>query len=855
MIAATFALALALQDAPADAAASQALDAARLTRVSLDFVTDPWQRVRLVVPVLGEPLQLELEPADVRSQQFAVRIQTTSGAITNWSAPASGAVRGRVLRHGLLPIGTVAGSLEGGMLRAKLTADGAVYGVQPLLDALPGAAPGEHVVYASDDLLPSAALCGEPAGAAPAAPPSQPAVAPAVGALRQAEMAFDVDFEGLQKYGSIGAAVAEIEALVATMAVSYEAELGITYKVGTIVIREAEPDPYTAPDHQGLLTEFKTEWNTQQTAVKRDLAYLFTGRQLGNVAGFATVKTVCNLSNAYGLSRALVNANFAKRASNLAHEVGHMWGALHCDGSSDCGIMCGTLGGCNMSLTVFGATSVNEMKPLTSAASCLTTIPAPLSAPFADGFEGSSIAADRWTTNSGAAAGTTAIAEPGGTRAANLDGTDSLESNRFLLSAASGLVAGFWVEHRGPAAGETLLFEYLNSASAWTALLTAESDGTVQSVFRRKRALLPGDAYHDQLRLRFKAGGNAATDDWFIDDVTVAAGAASAAVAGSDAIVQFQPVGSASAVPRSLPVTIDGTPGLALPWSAAEAVDVPWLAVTSGAGISDGVSPEPTATIQLTTAALAEGLHRAFVRVTDTAGGSSFFDVPVTAVVVPEVGFVIGDTLEGAIADPADQDRASFLALAGTTVSFKAKLTVGSSLQPVIEVASADGSFTKTITFGTLKKDTIKSLKLPASGLYHARISGAGGTSGAYAIATSAKLPKLGVLAGKKLAPKVAGGVLELPFLALPGSRLEAAVVPSAGTIPLVLELLPPSGAALATGTFEGAYGAAGRALFGIPLGEAGAYRLRISGFAAKEAVVVTLTPSLPAGGATVAVP
>ena len=85
----------------------------------------------------------------------------------------------------------------------------------------------------------------------------------------------------------------------------YENELGISFQV-VLQNSYAGSDPYSGvTDPNSLLNEFRTVWNSQMTGVARDVAHLFTGRDLdGSVIGIAWIGVVCNNpAYAYGLSQ------------------------------------------------------------------------------------------------------------------------------------------------------------------------------------------------------------------------------------------------------------------------------------------------------------------------------------------------------------------------------------------------------------------------------------------------------------------------------------------------------------------------------------------------------------------------
>jgi hypothetical protein len=78
--------------------------------------------------------------------------------------------------------------------------------------------------------------------------------------------------------------------------------VGITHKITTIIVRTSASQPYTSTDPNTLLDQFRVQWTTNHGNVTRDIAHLFTGKELdGSVIGIAWLGVVCNSSYGYGL--------------------------------------------------------------------------------------------------------------------------------------------------------------------------------------------------------------------------------------------------------------------------------------------------------------------------------------------------------------------------------------------------------------------------------------------------------------------------------------------------------------------------------------------------------------------------
>jgi hypothetical protein len=150
--------------------------------------------------------------------------------------------------------------------------------------------------------------------------------------LCTAQMACDADFEYFTAWGGIEGAVERIELVTNVMNVQFERDVGIVHALTTVLVRTTAGAPYTSTAHATLLNQFRNEWNANQTAVVRDVAQLFTGKELnGSIIGIAwDFAQICNLSGAYCLSQSDFDGTLASATDLSAHELGHLWNATHC---------------------------------------------------------------------------------------------------------------------------------------------------------------------------------------------------------------------------------------------------------------------------------------------------------------------------------------------------------------------------------------------------------------------------------------------------------------------------------------------------------------------------------------------
>ena len=82
------------------------------------------------------------------------------------------------------------------------------------------------------------------------------------------------------------------------MNLQYESEVGITHDLSYFLVRtSAADDPYASiTNSSSLLSQFGSWWNTNQQLIERDVAHLFTGKQLdGSVIGVAYLGVICTI--------------------------------------------------------------------------------------------------------------------------------------------------------------------------------------------------------------------------------------------------------------------------------------------------------------------------------------------------------------------------------------------------------------------------------------------------------------------------------------------------------------------------------------------------------------------------------
>ncbi len=364
------------------------------------------------VSIANTPRVVRLQPYSMRAESARLVVQLAGGVLVEQAWPAPATYRGVV--EGM-PAMEVAASIRDGEVSMLVHSTDPLqhsWYVQPLKDALPGMPPGLHVVYRDVDVIPRNAECGwsalgavpplveVPGGAKPdraplaqrlneQMPTHRPAALPskddghaghadggdeggvagdegtiAVANIR-AQIGLDADVEFYQANGSsVLNTIYDMEMIMNSVGLVYQNQVAIAYTETVLFVRTAEPDPYTSTNANTLLCQFGEWWNTN-VSTTRDVAHLFTGKDLdGTTVGLAWIGSVCptNFNNcnasgsslSYGLVQSRFTTDITSRFQDSCHELGHNWNACHCNtggncgggsSSSNCGIMTSNISG------------------------------------------------------------------------------------------------------------------------------------------------------------------------------------------------------------------------------------------------------------------------------------------------------------------------------------------------------------------------------------------------------------------------------------------------------------------------------------------------------------------------------
>ena len=363
-------------DQPASAAEMAALGVSRMSKQTPQKVDTGNGAIRFSLTLDGSSVELDLQPYSLRRPNCEAIAEGPGGVHTKIDLPPSRTYRGTVSGAAT---GVVAASLDGDALRARiLLDDGSDWYVQPL----PSAGAGAHAVYKSTDVTETPGSCASDAVADKIQQPHFAPEAQSSGCV-EAEIAIEGDYQFYQWNGSSSSqTISDIDAVMNAVELIYARDVKISYRVTQYLIQTTNTNKYSSADPNTRLVQFRDWWNANQGSVPRDVAHLMSGAPMNNgLIGIAYYAVICNTSSAYGISYSPWST-LANRVGLTAHELGHNWAAMHCDGQSDCWIMCANINGCAADPTRFSPSSIREIETYRNlSGACLaagTGTPTPL---------------------------------------------------------------------------------------------------------------------------------------------------------------------------------------------------------------------------------------------------------------------------------------------------------------------------------------------------------------------------------------------------------------------------------------------------------------------------------------------
>lgn len=484
----------------------------------------------------GELIDIAFHEFSLRSTNFSLLLDHGDGVLVNTPAQPPRTYRGTE-QDG--PLGHVTASLlEDGLHAIVNRPDLSSIVIEPASTFGLDVEPGVHIVFNSNDATGVEGICGNAIFDVPGPPDRDkhgsgndgPQGGAAGSSTYLVEFAAECDYEFFQRNSNSETnTVNDVELIMNQSDYIYERDVDITYEITTIVVRTSSSDPYSSTSIDGRLNEYIANWNNApESEIHKDISQMFSGVNFsGGVIGLAPLGVVCISTYSYSIVESRYTSSVLYRTSLTAHEMGHNWNSGHCDGSSGCSIMCSSNGGCGTPSS-FGGSASSAIISYRNGVSCDMLLADPLDIPFEETFPSSTISTTNWLHNNGAFSTTGGMDEPSPSRSCNLDsssgneyGNDEIRSNYIRLAGLSEAYLTYWIQHRGPEAGEELIVYYTNSSGDWIELDTHVSDGTSQTNFTFVSHSLPSAARHNYFRVRFQANVNESNDDWYIDDIRV----------------------------------------------------------------------------------------------------------------------------------------------------------------------------------------------------------------------------------------------------------------------------------------------------------------------------------------------
>jgi Metallo-peptidase family M12/Reprolysin family propeptide len=255
------------------------------------------------------------------------------------------------------------------------------YFVEPAAKYSAAASSSDYIVYRASDLRSDIVrTCADPLGeqvtlnANKFMSSATTGVSAAVfSPLKQVEIATEADFDYVSAHGGPNQANSDIISVMNGVDAIYKRDIGLTFKIVFQHTWDTAADPYnTSGDPVGMIKEFQNYWNATFGNTARDVTHLWTGRNMGGPNGLAYQGVVCaDPASAYGMSDNETITPFT--VTIPAHEIGHNFGAAHCDGQAGCdnSIMVSTQTQANTS--TFCQFSIDQITAFVNAnSSCLS---------------------------------------------------------------------------------------------------------------------------------------------------------------------------------------------------------------------------------------------------------------------------------------------------------------------------------------------------------------------------------------------------------------------------------------------------------------------------------------------------
>ncbi|MDG2199552.1 MAG: M12 family metallo-peptidase, partial [Phycisphaerales bacterium] len=285
------------------------------------------------ISIDGINRQISIAPSSIRTADYrliedrgnGVLVDVTPGPINTYQGAVLGQEQSRV-----------AGSYMNDLLYLSIRLDdGSIWWAEPLADRFKIADESLYAVYPEQAIISPKGFCGttefehgildewELAKINDGDSSRGSSVCAAV-------LACDADYEYYQDYGSTSAVENRINSVINAINTQYESQVGLTHTVNTIIVRTSSSDPYSG-NIDNRLDQVRSHWESSQGGINRDAVQLFTGNGGGGgTIGIAWLSAICT-SYGYSVVESDCCGSFGCTTDLSAHELGHNWGAGHCD--------------------------------------------------------------------------------------------------------------------------------------------------------------------------------------------------------------------------------------------------------------------------------------------------------------------------------------------------------------------------------------------------------------------------------------------------------------------------------------------------------------------------------------------
>ncbi|MCA1633857.1 MAG: M12 family metallo-peptidase [Acidobacteria bacterium] len=308
---------------------------------------------RLTLATARGTFELELEPSDIRAENYRAVVVEEGGVAREIERTPSrtykGTVRGRAGAQARF-------SIDEQKIEGLIVAGDEIYFVEATKNYSPAAGAKDFVFYPESSVkAESFGECGttlaqrvgeRAASVAPGGSAGSGGGAVAVtkgmtagelfGPKPEVEVATEADFEYFQAFGSANAANAEILDIMNQVDGIYDVQLGIKMRVVFQRTWAVAGDPYSGTAASPALTQFRTVYDgtfAPGAPPSRDLTHMWTGRAFDQrTIGIAFIASVCDEpAFAYGISQKVAFNPDIQKVVLTAHEMGHNFSAEHPD--------------------------------------------------------------------------------------------------------------------------------------------------------------------------------------------------------------------------------------------------------------------------------------------------------------------------------------------------------------------------------------------------------------------------------------------------------------------------------------------------------------------------------------------